>query len=801
MRVHPINLFVIVLWFLPATLLGQVFSIEGSVVDQDAMPIPFCNVVLMDASGAIIFGTITEDTGEFVFNDVAAGEYLIKVSYVGYDDYITEIITLSRKLNLPNIILTTSAETLGEVTITAKKPIITRKSDRLVFNVENSILSNGSTMDILKSTPGVVVNQDKITVRNEGVTVYMNNRKVQLDPEEVQALLENLGGEVVKSIEVIQNPPAEYEADGGPVLNIVTSKSVSVGYKGNVNVRGTYGIFPKHSFGTSHFFKSEKVDVFFNYSFNPKKQSHRSLNFINYRDQGVTTQWDQDFERKERTRAHNANLSLDYKATEKTVFSIAAVGLYSPNERNNTRSITDVTSSSGAPFDITTSSTLGSERTNLAFDAGIRHTLEKGSLSANVHFTTFERERTQNLGSIYRDNEDTVLQVVRFNNLAEQDIEIYTGQLDYTSTFGELDFQAGAKVSVIDSRSKIDFLSIEDSGTSGIDQAQNDDFLYDEDVVAGYVSLARDWDKWSAKAGLRIEQTYSTGNSLVLNVINELDYLEWFPSAYLQYSPSDKHSISIDYSRRLERPRYQDLNPFSYFLNENNFDQGNSNLLPAFSNRLNFNYTLKGSYFFDVYYRDNGENIVVLPFQDNTTQVLRTVRQNAIASQSWGIDFTHSRSIASWYSIFGYLSAFHEEETFLAVESDNVRYTNDVDGFYAYIANNFTLSKDQSWTANVSLEYLSTFLSGSYQQNATISINTGVRKTLWNNRGVLNVQVNDLLNRANGSLTSRYLNQDNGYRVFNETQNLRVGFTYKFGNFKLNDNEKTLDKTERDRLN
>lgn len=782
-------------------LLGQEYSIEGSVVDQNNTSIPYCNVILMDSAQSIVSGTITEDNGTFIFDSLQQGEYVVKVSFVGYKDYVSDTIMLSQKHTIPTIQLMPSAETLGEIVLTGRKPVITRKLDRLVFNVENSILSNGSTMDILKRTPGVVVNQDKITVRNEGVTVYLNNRRVQLDSQEVQALLESLGGDVVQSVEVIQNPPAEYDSEGGPVLNIITSKSVSVGYKGNVNVRGTYGIFAKHSFGTSHFFKSEKVDLFFNYSFNPRKQSHRSPSFINYSDQGIATEWDQDFERKERTKAHNTNISLDYKATEKTVLSFAAVGLYSPNEFNTTRSFIDVSSSAADPFDIKTTSGLRSERTNLAFDAGIRHSLEKGSLSANVHFTTFDRERTQNLRSVYRDDADAILQVVRFNNLARQDIEIYTGQLDYTTTLGKLDFQAGAKVSIIDSQSKIDFLSIQDDGTSGLDQAQNDDFLYDENVVAGYVSFARYWEKWSAKAGLRVEQTNSKGNSLVLNVINDLDYLEWFPTAYLQYKPSEKHSLSIDYSRRLDRPRYQDLNPFSYFLNENNFSQGNANLLPSFSNSLSLNYTLNSSYSFDLYYRDNGENIITLPFQDNINQVLRTVRQNALDSKSWGVDFTHDRSIASWYSIYGYLSAFHEEETFLAVESGNASYTNDIDGFYAYVGNNFTFSKDKTLTGTLSLEYLSTFLSGSYQQEATISLNTGIRKTLWNNRGVLNVQVNDLLNRANGLLTSRYLNQDNGYRVFNETQNLRVGFTYKFGNFKLRDNQKSIDKTERDRIN
>lgn len=794
-------LLTISLVFCYATLYSQGDSrISGQLKGEDGASIVFANVLLLDQEGTILLGTITEDDGTFLFSSLENGTYKIKTSFIGYEDYDSGVFTLNTVYELPEIILKESAEVLNETTIIAKKPTIERKTDRLIFNVENTILSSGSTLDILKRTPGVVVNQDKINVRNEGVVVYLNNRRVQLDTDEVLALLESLGGDTVKSIEVIRNPPAEYDAEGGPVLNIVTSKAVAVGYKGSINARGTYGIFAKHAFGTSHFFKSKKVNLFVNYSYNPRKKSHRSLNFIRYQDDGVTTDWNQDYEAKDWTQAHNANVIFDYQISKKTELNFAMVGLYSPDEFSFVRSPTEITSPSEADFDIFTESALEGERSNLGLDFKVKHTLENGSLSANVHFTTFSRERSQRLNSRYTDENNDLFRTVRFNSFSDQDIEIYTGQVDYETTIGELAFQTGAKAAIIDSRSRINFPLIQDDGNSGLDAAQNDDFLYDENVFAGYVSVARDWDKWSAKAGLRAEQTNSKGTSVVLNTINELDYFEWFPTAFVQYTHSDNHSFSFDYSRRLDRPRYQDLNPFSFFLNENNFDQGNANLLPAFSNRFNLNYTLKGDYSFDLYYRDNGENIVILPFQDNESQVLRTVRQNALDSKSWGIDFTHGRSITNWFYFYTYLSAFHEEETFLAVESGNVRTTNAVDGFYAYVANYLTLSKDKTLTGEVSLEYFSRFLLGSYVQNPTTAINVGLQKTFWKKRGTLQINFNDLLNQANGSLISRYLNQNNRYRVFNETQNLQVGFTYKFGNFRLDDNSRDINTEEGERI-
>ncbi|ANH59084.1 outer membrane beta-barrel family protein [Dokdonia donghaensis] len=788
------------MFFSISSIIAQNIRIQGIVNTSQNSPIAFANVVLLDDEQKLVKGTITEEDGSFSLENLKTGTYHLTVSFVGFEDQKIESILLDKDTTLRPIVLNASQESLDEVVLTSKKPTVVRKADRLVFNVENTILSSGNTMDILKRTPGVVVNQEEITIRNEGVTVYLNDKRVQLSTEEIQDLLSSLSGDAIQSVEVIANPPARYEAEGGPVLNIVTSKVVSLGYKGTVFARGTYGIFPKHSFGTSQYYKNEKLNLFFNYSFNPQKSSFMSDNFINYRTTDERINWLQDFERKNWSNAHNANLIIDYNLNESSQLSFSAVGLYSPGIYDYSRSITDVTSSIEDPYTIRTSSGLNGERTNIALDAKYTKTLKNGLLSMNVHHTNFSRKRDQSLNSRYIDATGEQFRNVRFTSDSFQDIEIYTGQIDYATTLGTVALELGARTSIIDSRSVIKFPTIVDSGVSGLQEAQDDDFLYDEDIVAGYVSVAKDWDKWSVKAGLRAEQTNSKGTSLALNEINNLDYLEFFPTAYVQYAPVENHSFSLDYSRRVDRPRYQDLNPFAYFLNENNFAQGNAQLTPAFSHRFNFNYTLKSAYSFDLYYRDNGNEILRLPFQNNEGQVLRTSNQNALDSKSWGLDFTHGRSVSNWYYLYTYLSAFHEEVTFLAQESGNVAQDNKVDGLYAYIGNYLTLSKDRSWTAEVSAEYISKFLAASYVQDRVITLNAGVQKKFWKNRAILKVTVNDILGEANALLTSQYLNQDNAYFAVPETQNLQVGFTYKFGNFKLQDNNRALEIDELERL-
>ncbi len=228
--------------------------------------------------------------------------------------------------------------------------------------------------------------------------------------------------------------------------------------------------------------------------------------------------------------------------------------------------------------------------------------------------------------------------------------------------------------------------------------------------------------------------------------------------------------------------------------------EGNPNLTPFFSHNFNLNYTLKGEFFFDLYYRDNGNYISTLAFQDNVNLTLRDITQNVLASTSYGFDFNYGKTVAPWWSLYTYLSIFHEEETFLALESNNQRVINEVDGAYIDLSNYFTLSKDGSFRGELGITYLSGFLEGSYKQSETTNLVLGLRKSFWDQRALLSIQANDLLNKVNPRITSRYLNQDNGFLSRPETQYVRMALTVNFGNFRLADNQRAIEKIERERL-
>ncbi len=288
--------------------------------------------------------------------------------------------------------------------------------------------------------------------------------------------------------------------------------------------------------------------------------------------------------------------------------------------------------------------------------------------------------------------------------------------------------------------------------------------------------------------------------SVALAQINNQNYFELFPSLFLSRKVGEENSVTLDYSRRISRPKYSDLNPFRYFLNENDFDEGNPNLVPAFSHNFNLNFAIKDTYFIDFYYRDNGAYISRLTFQDNRNQTLKEIKQNVLESTSYGLDLTLATSLTSKWYIYFYNSIFYEDETFLAVESPIIQYTNEVSGYYGNLSNIFTLSRDGSWKADTSLTYITGFLYGSFQVSEMITLNAGVRKSLWNNRAVLSLTAEDLLRRANGTFVSRYSNQDNTHFSRPETQFVRLSFTYNFGNFRLSSSDGDIQKSELQRL-
>ena len=801
--------------FLPLILLAfivfipnRVFSqnqVRGQIVDKENQPVSFANVVLLNAkdSVSVIKGMISEDDGSFLFEEIENRPYVLKISFLGFADYIKRF-EVEGNTNLGKIELQETSNSLDEVTVKARKPKIERKIDRISFNVENSVISSLNTYEILKRTPGVIVSQGELLVKNRPATVYINDRKVYLSTAELEQLLSGLSGENVKSVEVITTPPARYEAEGsGAILNIVMSKNPSIGYKGSVNASNTVAVLPKYSLGTSQYYKTNNLNAFASYNFNANNIYKNDESNVTYfeSDGSENSTWLGDFERDTKNYAHSLNTILDFTLSEKSSLSLSANLNFTPKNDSDLNGQTDIYSASGSLDSLfTTDSRLENEAKNMLFNADFSTSLgENGAkLSAQVNYIRYDKDQDQDLNTTYfYGNGDEIRNNIIMTK-AMQNSDIYTGQVDITTNMGSLPVETGIKYAGITSNSALDFYN----NTFALQVDELSDALdYDENIYAAYFSTSKDLGKWSLKAGLRGEYTDITGISAQNGLVNDQDYFQLFPTFYAMRSIGEESSISLEYNRRIERPRFQSLNPFQYYINENNVKEGNPALIPGIANKVLFNYSYKGALFFDLYWDRVDHSPSVLSFQDNQNQLLRTVNDNLDYTQQFSLDITYANFVTNWYYLYGYLSGFYMENQIYARESAAETYTIDTFSAFLNVGNYFYFGGDGTFSGNVNTYFLPNILAGSYKyENPQFGLDLGLRKTFMNNKISVSINAEDILRTMNIPMQSQYLNQDNGFYAISETRRITFGVRYNFGNFRLNDNNRAINADEETRL-
>ena len=801
--------------FLPLILLAfivfipnRVFSqnqVRGQIVDKENQPVSFANVVLLNAkdSVSVIKGMISEDDGSFLFEEIENRPYVLKISFLGFADYIKRF-EVEGNTNLGKIELQETSNSLDEVTVKARKPKIERKIDRISFNVENSVISSLNTYEILKRTPGVIVSQGELLVKNRPATVYINDRKVYLSTAELEQLLSGLSGENVKSIEVITTPPARYEAEGsGAILNIVMSKNPSIGYKGSVNASNTVAVLPKYSLGTSQYYKTNNLNAFASYNFNANNIYKNDESNVTYfePDGSENSTWLGDFERDTKNYAHSLNTILDFTLSEKSSLSLSANLNFTPKNDSDLNGQTDIYSASGSLDSLfTTDSRLENEAKNMLFNADFSTSLgENGAkLSAQVNYIRYDKDQDQDLNTTYfYGNGDEIRNNIIMTR-AMQNSDIYTGQVDITTNMGSLPVETGIKYAGITSNSALDFYN----NTFALQVDELSDALdYDENIYAAYFSTSKELGKWSLKAGLRGEYTDISGISAQNGLVNDQDYFQLFPTFYAMRSLGEESSISLEYNRRIERPRFQSLNPFQYYINENNVKEGNPALVPGIANKVLFNYSYKGALFFDLYWDRVDHSPSVLSFQDNQNQLLRTVNDNLDYTQQFSLDITYANFVTNWYYLYGYLSGFYMENQIYARESAAETYTIDTFSAFLNVGNYFYFGGDGTFSGNVNTYFLPNILAGSYKyENPQFGLDLGLRKTFMNNKISVSINAEDILRTMNIPMQSQYLNQDNGFYAISETRRITFGVRYNFGNFRLNDNNRAINADEETRL-
>ena len=780
---------------------AQSYTITGKIIDQQSNPVAYTNILLLQSNDSLVVsGTTSDDNGHFSFSEINKGTYIIKATFISYEESFTDVV-VDKNIDVGSIVLKESIETLSEVELVYERPTLDRKPDRLVFNVEKTALSEGTIMDVLRNTPSVLVLNDAITVKGATPTVYINDRRVHISSDEIVQLLEGNTASNIKSVEVITNPSARYDAESGVVINIVMNKTLVSGYNGSVFSSVTQGVFPKSRWGTSNYFKGKNIGFFANYSYNDRKDNRNDRETIQF----PSENWQTAHDRNTWSEAHNFNMNFDWEIAKRSTVSFSANTQFLPYFRRVINSKTEITPViSTEVSDFYSNNISRDKKQNMGFDFDFVQRFENnGKLSFNSHYTTYDYRRNQNVETDYFLGNNSFFQNNTFKTRSDQDTEILTSQLDLTQPAGENGtFEIGTKYTNINSGSGIDHYDFIGNGFV-INPANTDAFDYEENVLAAYVSLDKNWENWSLSLGLRVEDSKIEGLSALTGQMSKQDYFEWFPTFNLGVDLSEKVSLYLNYKRSIDRPNYSYLNPFRYYLNDNVFVTGNPDLKPVFIDLYRLEATINNIFTIGVYYQKRKNNIFELPFQDNVNNTLAYSSVNIDHTNDMGLDVEAAFNLTDRWFMYLANSFFNykDKATLFSQTVNRDKWAN-----YSIFQNNWSFLKDNSLTANFTLTYVGANVQGLQNVDTTIFTEFSLRKTIFKGKGVLSLAVSDLLNRQNFTTTTEILEpgnpfyQNNSSYIDIDDRYVRLGFRYKFGNSALSTNERSTRADDRDRL-
>ncbi len=790
---------------------AQQINLSGTIIDQDNAPISFVTVLVQeldiknDASGVLSTkGTTTDDSGNFSILIQDTAIYTVNFSFVGFET-LTKQINPKTNTSLGSLVLHESNETLEEAVIIIKRPTIQKGPGRLTFNIENTSVATGSAIDVLKRTPGVVVLERGISVKNSTPVLYINNKRVYLSGQEIQSLLGSTDASLIKSVEVITNPSSKYDADAATVININTTRAIAIGYKGAVSGTYEHAVYSKYRIGTSHFYKNDWLNAYGSYSFSPRKEYKEDDNNTRFFDENEVTidgYRDSFFTRETKSNAHQGNVVLDITANKKHSFGLSANVFVSPNKTyfNNANSLnTNAQQQLDSTF--TTASNSQRNTSNLAFNAN--HTWKINTagaqLVAEANYVSYNADRNQEVVTNYFLADGAPIRSNAFTTAGNQQSIIATGQFDLSTPAFSGALESGVKYSGVNTSGAVNFFDVFEGQTS-LNNSLTDAFEYEENIFAAYVGFSKEWSKWNLELGLRAEQTDVTGISKTQGLVNTQDYFELFPRGSLLYSANDDNSFGMSYARSITRPKYESLNPFRYFINENNFTDGSPDLVPEIDSKYTLSYTYKNTWFLEAYYWHVKNPLEELRFQNNNTRTLQNIDTNLIQEYQYSLDLVFAKPLSSWWYFQVVTSGYFIQNEFFALQSSQETAITNTYGFYGQMYSGLVLSEALGLSSDITAVYISNLVFGSFNYKNQFNFSASVRKELWDKKASVTLGVDDIFNTNNIPVSSRYANQDNSYFARAESRLFRLSFSYNFGNAKLKDNNRTTSTDEGDRL-
>ncbi|RIV24863.1 TonB-dependent receptor [Fibrisoma montanum] len=770
---------------------AQSYSITGSVAGADQKAVEGAVVSLLRSTdSSFVKGALVDANGTFAIAKLSAGTFRLSVSYLGYQNYMSQPITLDEQhagVTLPAIALQPAEKSLSEVRVVAKKPFVEQRIDRVVVNPDALISNAGTTsLEVLEKAPGVQVDANGVISLQgrAGVVVFVDDKPTYLSAGELANYLRSLPSGSIETIEIMTNPPAKYDAAGNAgVINIRLKKTKARGLNGGWSVSYGQGRYFRSNNSANLNYRTGNLNFFGNVSLNANNMYQDLTIWREYF--APTGQKQSGFTQNSyiRRRMNSANLKagVDWYVSGKSTLGLVLSGFHNPatsTVTNNAR-LFDANGGVTARVEAFTPSDrlLDNKSANLnyayKFDSSGRE------LSINLDYLTYGSDTDQSLTNTVFATGQPVEKTVLESSLPST-INIRTAKADYVHPLAKgSKVEAGVKRSDIETDNVANFFDVVGNERRPNYEFSNN-FTYNEAISAGYLNYSLERKRFTMQAGLRFEHTAIRGEQLGNEMVNDSSfsrqYNSLFPTFYATYrlDSAGKHQLRFSYGRRIDRPNYQSMNPFTYPLDRFTLYGGNPYLRPTFSDNLELSHTFNNSVTTTLRYSQARDVIFETIQQGN--QVFYSRPGNIGKQVSYGIALNGTWQPVKWWTLQVYSEVMYNR-----FQANLYNQQLDNSGTYWYVAptNQFRLTS--SWSAE---------LAGTYQTRAYVGqfiiipigqVRAGIAKTVWKNKGTLKLAVSDLFytNQVGGDIQGLGNSTARWYSYL-DSRVATISFAYRF---------------------
>jgi len=759
-------------------------SITGKISDDHQIATPYAEIILK--KDKITKSAISDENGNFTVQLPENGMYQLNILLDGNIVY-SENLNVDSNINKTFTVKKMYAGQIQEVKLTARKKVIERKVDRMIFNVENSIASQGmSTLDALRNTPLVRIQNDNISiVGKNGVSIMINDKIVNLSGTELINFIQSLRSDNVSKIEVITTPPSKYEAQGNSgIINIVLKKNTNLGWSGN--------------FSTSYVRRSENGysnNATLNYQ-NQKLNSSLKLRQYDNRKRSSEVNSIESFnslfsddQRLDMNKGIGINISTEYLLSDRS--KVGFIYDFGDGDQNmDIRNISEYKTSAKTDSLLSTYAEhrqkSKTHMMNLYYDYKIDSLGRK--LSFNVNY--FANDPTNEINFVTTNMTSQLSE--RYRSFNGTKYKVWSAQSDLTLPLQWATVETGLKLSIFDNKSDLRYYKIDDVPI--ILPGGTNLFNYYESNYAAYFSAEKKIsDQWTAKAGLRYEYSVIDGESPLTAEREKYKYGQLFPTAYVAYKPNNDNVFTISYSRRINRPFFRALNPNRWYTNPYTFAKGNPLLRPSYNNNIDFGYSFKSKLNLSLYYQRTSNAFSQLVTYVNTIKTIDYA--NMYNENNIGIDASYYDTFFKIWEVNVTANAYHTKSVNTIPQIVGQKSFN----FYYSINNTVSIgsSKNVQLFMNYSQMLPGTF--GNYRSDGYSMLNIGGKLSLMDKKMQINVFVEDAFKKAISQGQSVYTDFIMKNRNYYDLRSFNISVNYSFGNSKVKGANRNINFDEKNR--